>query len=64
MRSHPIPSLRLRAVIAECHGLPEEAGRLKRAADALKNLQEAGDRAEELLHEGQLLRAKIEAGRE
>jgi hypothetical protein len=51
-------------VIAECHSLTEEACRLRRAADALKNLQEAGDRAEELLHEGQLLRAKIEAGRE
>jgi hypothetical protein len=62
MRSHPIPSLRLRAVIAETWGHSGGASRLRRAADALKNLQESGDRAEKLLHEMALLRLKIEAG--
>ena len=63
MKSHPIPSLRLRAAVAESNGLPEEADRLRRAADALKNLQECGDRADELLHEMTLLRVRIGSGR-
>lgn len=63
MKSHPTPILRLRAILAESYGLADEAGRLRRAADALKNLQECGDRAEKLMHEGELLRLKREAGR-
>jgi hypothetical protein len=52
---------RLRADLAEIYGDTAKAARLREQADTLDRIMEAGDIADDLLHECSMLRLKLAA---